>query len=117
MPGATSPEQSGQARMAGLPLCSLAHVVRSKNAGPTQLTIDVFFNDAAGYAKGVGSPALSERAVAALYQVDAARLRRHVLPDILAMKFSMPRRICAGDPGDGDVYGAQQHAPLLGVLV
>jgi hypothetical protein len=29
----------------------------------------------------------------------------------------MPRRICAGDPGDGDVYGAQQHAALLGVLV
>ncbi|MDB5851284.1 MAG: hypothetical protein JWP29_5036, partial [Rhodoferax sp.] len=34
-----------------------------------------------------------------------------------AIKFSMPRAICAGSPGDGDVYGAQQHAPLLGVLL
>ena len=33
------------------------------------------------------------------------------------MKFSMPRWICAGSPGDGDVYGAQQHAPLLELLL
>jgi hypothetical protein len=25
----------------------------------------------------------------------------------------VPRKIMAGDPGDRDVYGAQQHTPLL----
>lgn len=100
-----------------MPLATLAQVIRSKNAGPTQLTIDIFFRDAAGYERAADSPALSAAAVAALYQVQAGQLTRHALPAILAMKFSMPRRICAGDPGDGDVYGAQQHAPLLGVML
>jgi hypothetical protein len=55
--------------------------------------------------------------VATLYDVPAGQMQRHAMPDILALKFTLPRRICAGDPGDGDVYGAQQHAPLLGVMV
>lgn len=98
-------------------LASLAPVIRSKNAGPTQLTIDLFFHDAAAYALAAGSPALSSSAVATLYGLAPDAVARHLLPDILALKFSMPRRICAGNPGDGDVYGAQQHAPLLGVVL
>jgi hypothetical protein len=27
----------------------------------------------------------------------------------------MPRGVTAGDPGDADAYGAQQHGPLLGL--
>jgi Domain of unknown function (DUF4387) len=103
--------------MTGIPLSALAHVVRSKNAGPTQLTIDVFFNDQPSYDHALASAALAERSVAALYRLDAAQVQRHVLPGILAMKFTMPRRICAGTPGDGDVYGAQQHTPMLGLLL
>jgi hypothetical protein len=103
--------------LSATPLAALAQVVRSKNAGPTQLTIDVFFRDADAYARAAKSPALSAVAVAVLYDVPAGQMQRHAMPDILALKFTLPRRICAGDPGDGDVYGAQQHAPLLGVMV
>ena len=98
-------------------LTTLAHVIRSKNAGPTQLTIDIFFRDIVSYRLAAASSALSCVEVAALYQLPAEAVTRYELVDILALKFSMPRRICAGDPGDGDVYGAQQHAPLLGVLL
>ena len=98
-------------------LDTLASVIRSKNAGPTLLTIDLFFPEAAAYARAAASPALAVAACAALYGVEAAQVQRHLLPDIRAIKFTLPRRIVAGDPGDGDVYGAQQHAPLLGVLV
>ena len=98
-------------------LASLARVLRSKNAGPTLLTIDIFFEDAAGYAQAAASPALSVPAVAALYQVDPAQVQRHLLPALLAIKYALPRRLCAGTPGDGDVYGAQQHAPMLGILL
>jgi hypothetical protein len=103
--------------MTGPTLSALAHVIRSKNAGPTQLTIDIFFRDAQGYALAERSPALSCAAVAQRYLLEAAQVQRHLLPDIRAIKFSMPRRICAGNPGDGDVYGAQQHAPLLEVVL
>ncbi len=98
-------------------LASLARVLRSKNAGPTLLTIDIFFQDAVGYAKAAASPALSVPAVAALYQADPTQVQRHLLPALLAIKYAMPRRLCAGTPGDGDVYGAQQHAPMLGILL
>lgn len=96
-------------------LAELAKVVRSKNAGPTQLTIDLFFHDAAACRQAAASAALSVPAVAALYGCPADQVRRHLLPGIAAIKFALPRAICAGDPGDGDVYGAQQHAPLLGL--
>lgn len=102
--------------MTGLPLSALADVVRSKNAGPTQLTVDIFFKDRAGYATAAHSERLSCAAVAERYQLPAAQVQRYLLPDILAIKFSMPRRVCAGSPGDGDVYGAQQHAPLLSMV-
>lgn len=104
-------------RMTESTLSALAHVIRSKNAGPTQLTIDIFFHDVKGYALAVQSPALSCAAVAQRYQFEATQVQRYLLPAILAIKFSMPRRICAGNPGDGDVYGAQQHAPLLEVML
>ncbi len=98
-----------------VPLARLAKVVRSKNAGPTQLTVDIFFHDAKGYARAVACPELQAAAVAARYGLQPAQVRRFELPDILAIKLSMPRRRCAGDPGDGDLYGAQQHVPLLEV--
>jgi hypothetical protein len=103
--------------MPGTPLSALAHVVRSKNAGPTQLTIDVFFNDAPAYDRAAASARLSATAVAVLYRCDPSQVQRHLLPTLLAMKFTLPRHIVAGAPGDGDVYGAQQHAPLLEVVL
>ena len=103
--------------MSSIALTSLAPVIRSKNAGPTQLTIDLFFASDDGFALAAGSEALSCAGVAALYGLLPAQVQRHLLPSVRAIKFSMPRAICAGNPGDGDVYGAQQHAPLLGVML
>jgi hypothetical protein len=53
--------------------------------------------------------------VAQRYGVEAAQVQRHLVPAIHAIKFVLPRRSCAGSPGDGAVYGAQQHVPLLEV--
>ena len=37
------------------------------------------------------------------------------VPAALALKIVLPRAITAGAPFDRDVYGAQQHGPLLAV--
>jgi hypothetical protein len=103
--------------IAPLALKDLASVIRSKNAGPLCLTVDLFFRDRAGFDRALASAALMPAEVARLYGLTPAQVRRFDLPDILAIKLSMPRQVCAGDPGDGDVYGAQQHAPLLEVPV
>lgn len=102
---------------AAVRLQALAHIVRSKNAGPTVLTLDVFFKDAAAYERAASSEALSARAVAVLYGVAPEAVQRYLLPQLQAIKFSLPRQLCAGTPGDGDLYGAQQHGPLLEVLL
>jgi hypothetical protein len=39
----------------------------------------------------------------------------HGLRPALALKAALPRLMPAGDIGDTDVYGAQQHCPLLDV--
>lgn len=101
----------------GVPLADLVRVVRSKNAGPTLLTLDLFFRDGAGYARAAASPALQPEAVAGLYGLAAGVVVRHELPSLHAMKFTLPRAVLAGSPGDGDVYGAQQHGPLWGLVL
>lgn len=101
----------------GMPLSDLAPIIRSKNAGPTQLTLDLFFRDAQAFGRAQASPALTAEAVAGLYGLAPHAVSRYALPAIQALKFTLPRALCAGSPGDGDVYGAQQHGPLLGLRV
>lgn len=100
-----------------LPLTQLASVIRSKNAGPLCFTVDLFFRNEAAYKQAANSEALQSLSVASCYGLMASQVRRFELPDIWAIKLSMPRAVCAGNPGDGDLYGAQQHAPLLSLMV
>jgi hypothetical protein len=81
------------------------------------LTLDVFFRDRHGYERAIQSPQLSMASVAHLYGCAPARMSRYDMADLFAIKFTLPRKVCAGSPGDGDVYGAQQHGPLLGVML
>lgn len=103
--------------MPALALTDLVHVIRSKNAGPTVLTLDLFFRDRDGYQRATQSPQLSLASVAHLYGCDQALMSRYDMAYLCAIKFTLPRAVCAGSPGDGDVYGAQQHGPLLGVML
>jgi hypothetical protein len=93
----------------------IASVIRSKNAGPRALTLDVMFADDADYVRAAQSPAFTAPYIAALYGVAEGDVRVIPYPLGRAIKIVMPRRVTAGDPGDTDAYGAQQHGPLLGV--
>ena len=52
-------------------LSDLAQVIRSKNAGPRRLTLDVMFATDADYHRVAQSPALGAEAVGRLYGVPA----------------------------------------------
>ena len=103
--------------MPAVALTDLVHVIRSKNAGPTLLTLDLFFRDRHGYERAIQSPQLSMASVAHLYGCAQSLMSRYDMADLCAIKFTLPRAVCAGSTGDGDVYGAQQHGPLLGVML
>lgn len=94
-------------------LLECARVVRSKNAGPTQLTIDILFDDVSAFESVQASPQMSEAVIAGLYSLEPDRVSIVIYAPANAIKIVLDRKIIAGTPGDRDVYGAQQHGPLL----
>ena len=95
----------------------IAKACKSKNAGPFELTIDVVFDQRSMFdrvrATGVLGPALFAR----LYHVRPEDVLFTEYPAGNAFKATIPRLVASGDVGDTDVYGAQQHAPLLDVEI
>ena len=94
-------------------LVDAASVIRSKNAGPLTLSLDLMFRSDDAYSIAIASPALKPDRLAVLYGVAPEQIKVIPYPVARAIKIALPRRLVAGSPGDRDVYGAQQHAPLL----
>ena len=79
--------------------------VRSKNAGPFMVTVDIFCGTDAAFQRV--NAALPAAAVARLYGADPDRVERYELPGIRVVKFSFPRPVPQGSRGDRDMHGAQ----------
>jgi len=100
-----------------LSLGELADQVRSKNAGPFWITLDVFFKTVSDYQRAIISGVLSQQAIAELYRVNPATVKYFEIPDILAVKISFPRPVTAGSFEDRDLHAGQQHVPLAGLRI
>ena len=95
-------------------ILDIARVIRSKNSGPYEQVLDIMLKNREVFDALRASGQFSEERVAAVYGVELAEIRNIVwFEPANAVKVVMPRRIVSGAPGDSDVYGAQQHAPLL----
>ena len=100
--------------MRTVPLVELAKTIRSKNAGVDQITFDIIFRDRETYELVKKSGALTAETVSRLYAVPGERITAFVEYDpALAIKFTMRRDRPSGSPGERDVFGAQQYAPLF----
>lgn len=94
-------------------LYDLAAVIRSKNSGPFQITLDVLFNDESVYLRVKNSGAITPEHVAKQYCMPQSRIQDVVFFDTaLGFKITFDRETASGTTGDRDVYGAQQHMPL-----
>ncbi len=99
-------------------LAEIAKTIRSKNAGVDKITFDVIFRDKASYERVRESRALSREAICKIYGVPDSRISDHVAFDpALAIKFTLFRPRPSGSVGDADIFGSQQYAPLLDVMV
>ncbi|HTI47672.1 MAG TPA: DUF4387 domain-containing protein [Casimicrobiaceae bacterium] len=98
-------------------LGELAGLIRSKNAGPFELTIDILFDDAGAFERVRASGVLTREAVAAIYRLPAAQVKFFVVPDALAFKASIPRPRFQSDVLDSDNHGGQQYAPLIDIEI
>ena len=93
-------------------LYDIAKVIRSKNAGPFTLTLDLIFNNEEDISRVLDHPAFTPGKLAEIYKADPGAVLIHPFRRVLAIKITMPRPISSGAPGDSDVYGSQQHFPL-----
>ena len=98
-------------------LYQLAKLIRSKNAGPFMLTIDILFETDELFSEVVRSGALSKECIAGLFDIAPEQIDYYELPLAKAIKFSFPRTHVSGDPDDTDVYGAQFHGPLVNLEI
>ena len=99
-------------------LGDIASVVRSKNAVPFVLTFDVLLPDIGSFEQLQAGGKLTRETVANAYGVSPNEiLEFSFYPFANAVKFSLRRPIPSGAPDDTDVYGAQQHVPLMEIDV
>ena len=98
-------------------LYDVAKVIRSKNAGPFTLTLDLIFTRADDFEKVLSSAGFSGEKIAEVYHADPEKVKIHPFRRILAIKVTMPRPVSSGAPGDCDVYGSQQHFPLAQIEI
>ena len=98
-------------------IADLAVLVRSKNAGPFWLTIDVMFDDEGKYRRVRDSGLITRDGIAQMFgrNPDDIIVVNHDVA--LAIKVSFPRPQSSGSKYDSDVYGGQQYAPLLSLAI
>ena len=79
--------------------------IRSKNAGPFWVTIDIFCGNKKIYKEVCNKLKNSE--IINLLMISEQQLKRFEIDDLNVIKFSFPRKIIQGDIFDRDMHGAQ----------
>ncbi len=98
-------------------LAELARLIRSKNAGPFELTFDIMFEDEARYQRVKRSGMLTREAVAQRYGLAPEQVKFFYVDNACAVKATIPRPATQGDIYDADGHGGQQYAPLMDIEI
>ena len=89
-------------------------MIRSKNAGPYELTLDVLLKDQEMFQRIREAGIINKAVIAKLYRIPEEDVLSIVyFPNAKAIKATIVRPLPSGALGERDVYGAQQHAPLV----
>lgn len=89
--------------------------VRSKNAGPFWITVDLSFPDRETFDRYAHDAVFQPAAIAALFDVDPEQIKCFPVPDLAVLKISYPRRRPQGGALERDMHGGQQYVRLLDV--
>ena len=99
-------------------LAALAKTIRSKNAGVDLITFDIIFSERETYERVKRARVITRESICKLYGLAPERIADFVEFDPgNAIKFTIHRLRPSGSPGDPDIFGAQQYAPLLDIEV
>ncbi len=99
-------------------LKDIAKVLRSKNSGPFEVTIDIVFKNNDDYKKFMNSGVVTTELIAKLYKLPQEKILTFCgFEAANAFKITIPRRRNQGSIGETDMHAAQQHAPLLSIMI
>lgn len=99
-------------------LKDLASTIRSKNSGVDNITFDIIFRERANYERVRDSGVLTRERVADLYGVTLDRVVFFgTFEPANAYKFTLRRLRPSGSPGESDMMGSQQYAPLFDIEI
>jgi hypothetical protein len=101
-----------------VPLKDIAKVIRSKNAGPFEITFDIVFKSREDFEAVKATGVITKELIAGLYNVSAEQVLTFVYYDAAnAIKATIPRPRPQGSIGETDMHAAQQHVPLMGIMI
>ena len=98
-------------------LWQVSKLIRSKNAGPFELTFDVIFKDRAAYERVRDARTISAQWVASTFRLEPSMVKIYNYDAASAIKITIPRPVISGDIDDTDVFGGQQYGPLVDLEV
>lgn len=90
----------------------IARYVRSKNAGPFWVTIEVFCETEETYEMIKSSKNITPTKISELYQVDKHKVKVFYIDNLLVIKFSFPRPHPQGYKNENDMHAGQQYIYL-----
>ena len=90
-----------------------AKFVRSKNAGPFWITMDIFTANREDYEAIKSSPRMNKKDLGSLFDTDPEVLKLFFMDDLNVIKVSIPRKAPQGARYERDMHAGQQYIPLL----
>ena len=98
-------------------LREVCRLIRSKNAGPFELTFDIMFTDESTYLEAKNLNYINRELFTQIYGVKLEDGKLYAYDPAISFKITIPRLIISGALGDSDVYGCQQFAPLANLEI
>ena len=91
----------------------VCHQIRSKNAGPFWISVDLFFSDREAFDRYAGVKELQPQHLAPLFGVRPEQVGCYPVPDLAVLKISYPRRDPQGGMIERDLHGGQQYVRIV----
>lgn len=90
-----------------------AKLIRSKNAGPFELTFDIMFESMDDYLEVKKTSIINRELISRLYHVSPDKIDIYEYDEAYSFKITIPRPYISGNIDDTDVFGGQQYGPLV----
>lgn len=94
-------------------LSKVCRYVRSKNAGPFWVTVDLFFDGPEHYRRYRDHPAIGSDAIARLFAVERAHVKRFAVDALGVVKITFPRPAPQGGMHERDMHGGQLFVRMV----